>query len=110
MKRGLRHAPRRMRQPAGIVPQSAAPGERQRGTPTGFPWPKSELVPRTRSSRISCRAFDRELRVQRGTRIIELLVVLDSEVRKRGCRTNDANFGTGPLAPVTYWDVAGALT
>ena len=40
------------------------------------------LVPRTRSSRISCRAFDRELRVQRGTRIIELLVVLDSEVRK----------------------------
>jgi hypothetical protein len=25
-------------------------------------------------------------------------VVLDSEVRKRGCRTNDANFGIGPLA------------
>src|SRR6266550_3892117 len=46
---------------------------------------------------MSCRAFDRELRVQRGTRIIELLVVLDSEVRKRGCRTNDANFGIGPL-------------
>jgi hypothetical protein len=41
------------------------------------------LVPRTRSSRMLCRAFDRELRVQRGTRIIELLVVLDSEVRKR---------------------------
>src|SRR5436305_5285814 len=53
----------------------------------------AHLVPRTRSSRISCREFDRELRVQRGTRIIELLVVLDSEVRKRGCRTNDANFG-----------------
>src|SRR5947208_8147542 len=59
------------------------------------------LVPRTRSSRMSCRAFDRELRVQRGTRIIELLVVLDSEVRKRGCRTNDANFGIGPLVPRT---------
>src|SRR5436190_6118883 len=55
------------------------------------------LVPRTRSSRIPCREFDRELRVQRGTRIIELLVVLDSEGRKRGCRTNDANFGIGPL-------------
>src|SRR4029453_9867004 len=58
------------------------------------------LVPRTRSSRMSCRAFDRELRVQRGTRIIELLVVLDSEVRKRGCGTNDANFGIGPLEHV----------
>jgi hypothetical protein len=34
---------------------------------------------------------------KRGTRIIELLVVLDSEVGKRGCRTNDANFGIGPL-------------
>src|SRR5437762_12803865 len=44
---------------------------------------KIALVPRTRSSRMSRRAFDRELRVQRGTRIIELLVVLDSEVRKR---------------------------
>src|SRR5919197_2932929 len=59
-----------------------------------------DLVPRTRSSRISCREFDRELRVQRGTRIIELLVVLDSEVRKRGCRTYDANFGIGPLGAV----------
>jgi hypothetical protein len=57
----------------------------------------AELVPRTRSSRIPRREFDRELRVQRGTRIIELLVVLDSEVRKRGCRRNDANFGIGPL-------------
>src|SRR5262249_19614739 len=45
------------------------------------------LVPRTRSSRISCDEFDRELRVQRGTRTIELLVVLDPEVRKRGCLT-----------------------
>jgi hypothetical protein len=30
-----------------------------------------------------------------------LLVVLDSEVRKRGCRTNDANFGIGPLVAST---------
>src|SRR5262249_3556848 len=58
---------------------------------------RDELVPRTRSSRMPCREFDCELRAQRGTRIIELLVVLDSEVRKRGCRTNDANFGIGPL-------------
>src|SRR6058998_1020584 len=28
------------------------------------------------------------------------LVVLDSEVRKRGCRTNDANFGIGPLVGI----------
>jgi hypothetical protein len=33
-------------------------------------------------------------------------VVLDSEVRKRGCRTNDANFGIGPLAEI---DHLGAL-
>src|SRR5262245_43265646 len=44
-----------------------------------------------------CRELDRELRVQRGTRIIELLVVLDSEVRKRGVPHDDANFGIGPL-------------
>src|SRR5437016_3800822 len=62
------------------------------------------LVPRTRSSRILCREFDRELRVQRGTRITELLVVLDSEVRKRGCRTNDANFGIGPLVRLRGFD------
>src|SRR5213596_3035166 len=68
-------------------------------SPVLYPPTRSCLVPRTRSSRILCRAFDRELRVQRGTRIIELLVVLDSEVRKRGCRTNDANFGIGPLVP-----------
>src|SRR5712691_4055821 len=45
-----------------------------------------KLVPRTRSSRTICREYDRELRVQRGTRIMELLVVLDSEVRKSACR------------------------
>src|SRR5262249_44052527 len=43
------------------------------------------LVPRTRSSHTICCWFDGELGVQRGTRIIELLVVLDSEVRKSAC-------------------------
>src|SRR5690242_15272266 len=56
------------------------------------------LVPRTRSSRTSSLEFDRELRVQRGTRIIELLVVL----RFRSSRSNVpqvlANFGIEPLA------------
>jgi hypothetical protein len=47
---------------------------------------RQPLVPRTRDSRTSGREFDRELRVQRGTRIIELPVVLDSEVRIRTCR------------------------
>src|SRR6202011_5089611 len=35
----------------------------------------------TRSSHDNCRESDRELRVQSGTRIIELLVSFDSEVR-----------------------------
>jgi hypothetical protein len=68
---------------AGVPPSQlgvSATGERR-------PDLRPRLVPRTRSSRTSCREFDRELRVQRGTRIIELLVVFDSEVRKRGCRT-----------------------
>jgi hypothetical protein len=93
---------------AGEASEEASAASRCRGsTATGDAMPSGLrqlrrpdeilLVPRTRSSRISCRAFDRELRVQRGTRIIELLVVLDSEVRKQGCRTNDANFGIGPL-------------
>ncbi len=43
-------------------------------------------VPRTRSSRPTCCEYDRELRVQRGTGIIESLVVLDSEVRIPTCR------------------------
>jgi hypothetical protein len=44
------------------------------------------LVPRTRSSHHNCRESGCELRVQSGTRIIELLVPFDPEVRKRGCR------------------------
>src|SRR5215471_13011227 len=39
------------------------------------------LVPRTRSSHHNCRESDCELRVQSGTRIIDLLVSFDSEVR-----------------------------
>src|SRR5262249_16829016 len=60
------------------------------------------LVPRTRSSHTFCGKHDCELRVQRGTRIIELLVSLDSEFRKPGCRTNDANFGIGTLAQIEH--------
>src|SRR5438445_9936849 len=56
---------------------------------TSAPNPKfAHVVPRVRP---------RTSGSKRGTRIIELLVVLDSEVRKRGSRTNDANFGIGPL-------------
>src|SRR5262249_41583335 len=44
------------------------------------------LVPRTRSSRTSNRKHGRELRVQRGTRIIELLVVLRFRGSHRACR------------------------
>src|ERR1700724_2374443 len=43
------------------------------------------LVPRTRSSHHNCRESDCELRVQSGTRIIDLLVSFDSEVRLRAC-------------------------
>src|SRR5207342_3898712 len=43
-------------------------------------------VPRTRSSRTSRGKFDRELRVQRGTRIIELLVVRKLSLRLWGGR------------------------
>src|SRR5690242_8506497 len=56
------------------------------------------LVPRTRSSHRSRRESGCELRVQSGTRIIELLVPFDSEVRKRVCSQNDANFGIGALS------------
>src|SRR5215467_6403407 len=41
----------------------------------------SSLVPRTRSSHHNCRESGCELRVQSGTRIIDLLVSFDSEVR-----------------------------
>src|SRR5262249_56354201 len=43
------------------------------------------LVPRTRSSHYNCGESDCELRVQSGTRIIELLVSFDSEVRYGTC-------------------------
>src|SRR5262249_36270608 len=43
------------------------------------------LVPRTRSSHYDCRESGCELRVQSGTRIIELLVSFDSEVRFGVC-------------------------
>src|SRR5262249_44231203 len=43
------------------------------------------LVPRTRSSHHNCRKLDCELRVQSGTRIIELQVSYDSEVRFAAC-------------------------
>src|SRR5438046_5199384 len=59
------------------------------------------LVPRTRSSHTPCRKLDSELRVQRGTRIIELLVSLgfrsSHESIPRGC----TNFGIGTLVPRT---------
>jgi hypothetical protein len=42
---------------------------------------RGHLVPRTRSSHHNCRESDCELRVQSGTRIIELLASFDSEVR-----------------------------
>ena len=43
------------------------------------------LVPRTRSSHHNCRESDCELQAQSGTRIIELLVSFDSEVRSGAC-------------------------
>src|SRR5262249_6383954 len=48
--------------------------------------PRLALVPRTRSSHHNCCESVCELRVQSGTRIIELLVSFDSEVRIRACR------------------------
>src|ERR1043166_8192454 len=45
----------------------------------------SHPVPRTRSSHRNCRESDCELRVQIGTRIIELLVSFDFEVRYGAC-------------------------
>src|SRR5215468_4847771 len=54
----------------------AVPGQR---APMRQPFPR--LVPRTRSSHHNCRESECELRVQSGTRIIELLVSFDSQVR-----------------------------
>src|SRR5262245_19278634 len=55
------------------------------------------LVPRTRSSRTPCGKCDRELRVQRGTRIIELLVVLRFRSSYLSVPRVLTNFGIGPL-------------
>ena len=83
------------RRSAAIDPTGAAPKNARElanhNTAAG------NLVPRTRSSHHNCRESGCELRVQRGTRIIELLVPFDSEVRKRVCPQNDANFGIGAL-------------
>src|SRR5690242_15194104 len=75
---------------AFIAPNSAARSPKERYTHV------PRLVPRTRSSHHNCRESGCELRVQSGTRIIELLP-FDSEVRKRVCPQNDANFGIGAL-------------
>src|SRR5438132_13272400 len=56
------------------------------------------LVPRTRSSRRPSGKCDRELRVQRGTRIIKLLVVLRFRSSHLNVPRVLANFGIGPLA------------
>src|SRR4029453_5291104 len=55
------------------------------------------LAPRTRSSRTSCGNCNRELRVQRGTRIIELLVVLRFRTSYLNVPRVPTNFGIGPL-------------
>src|SRR5262245_23314408 len=47
---------------------------------------QSKLVPRTRSSHTGVARAVANFGFKRGTRIIELLVSLDSEVRIRGCR------------------------
>src|SRR5215470_11946976 len=45
-----------------------------------------------------CRESECELRVQSGTRIIDLLVSCDSEVRYRACGKLRRTFGIGTLA------------
>ena len=60
------------------------------------------LVPQTRSSRTPCGKGDRELRVQRGTRFIELLVVLRFRSLHRIVPQAVANFGIGPLVWLVF--------
>ena len=57
---------------------------------------KLTLVPRIRSSHNICRESDCDLRVQSGTRIIELLVSFDSEVRNGACRKLGRTSESGP--------------
>src|SRR5215813_4963839 len=63
------------------------------------------LVPRTRSSHHNCRESDCELRVQSGTRIIDLLVSYDSEVRIEGAaragELRNRDTGVAPAAGKT---------
>src|SRR5215831_17342335 len=56
------------------------------------------LVPRTRSSRTLRGKSDRELRVQRGTRTMELLVALRFRSSYLNALRVLTNFGIGPLA------------
>src|SRR6266566_10166184 len=60
-------------------------GGRHRGFAGGSQAGSEALVPRTQSSHYNCRQSGCELRVQSGTRIIELLVSFDSEVRYGAC-------------------------
>src|SRR5262245_57636872 len=75
--------------------------QRRRGCATGAPNPNFAH---------NCCEFDRELRVQRGTGIMELPVVLDSEVRKSArckvIRTSESDHWRG-LLPSARFD-AGA--
>src|SRR5262249_33192357 len=59
--------------------------------------PRQRLVPRTRTSRTPCGKCGRELRVQKGTRIIELLVVLRFRSSYLNVPRALTNFGIGPL-------------
>src|SRR5204862_2910889 len=63
--------------------------------------PPGRKVPRTRSWRTSCSKCDRELRVQRGTRIAKLLVVLRFRSSHPNMPRVLANFGIGPLVQNT---------
>src|ERR1051326_9092276 len=51
---------------------------------------RPRLVPRTRSSHSICGTYGSELRVQSGTRVIDLLVSFDSEVRIRTCARSES--------------------
>src|SRR5439155_11730533 len=81
----------------------SAPGEHAQWYKVGRPpfreraCTSRSLVPRTRSSRTPSGKCDRELRVQRGTGIMELLVVLGSRSSRENGPRNDADFGIGPL-------------
>src|SRR5215470_11587846 len=64
------------------------------------------LVPRTRSSRSAGGKSVRELRVQRGTRIMELLVVLGFRSSSPNVPRVLTNFGIGPLVPIVALGLA----